>query len=399
VGYIAFASAKGSPGVTTTVAALAATWPADRELLVAEVDPAGGDLVVRFDLATEPGLVSLAAAGRRELGPDTLLAHTQELAGLAHAQVRPRRALVAPVSADQAAAALTALRGALATQLAALDVDVLVDCGRLDPQSPAFEVATKAELLVMVAQPVVAEVHHLAARLASVGSATAVSVLLVGDRPYSVAEVAEAVGANPLGTLPADGRSAAALAGGHVNAARALRRSGLLRDAGAIAAGLAEWLGPAPSAAAATDPTAAPPVPSPVVPPAAPPAAAPNTPPPVPPGVAPPPDPPGPGPQGPRPPAVPPAPPGLPPVSPRPVAPRATPPPPSGHPPPPTGPPVVPGPPPPAAVGAPSAVPSGGQHDGIADPPGRLRANVRRERPPSPPAKHFRRDDAEERRR
>jgi hypothetical protein len=227
-----------------------------------------------------------------------------------------------------------------------------------------------------VAQPVVAEVHHLAARLASVGSATAVSVLLVGDRPYSVTEVAEAVGANPLGSLPADGRSAAALAGGHVNAARALRRSGLLRDAGAIAAGLAEWLGPAPGAPAATDPSAAPPVP---------------------PGLAPP-GPPGPGPQGPQPPAVPPAPPGLPPVSPLPLAPRATPPPPSGHPPPPTGPPVLPGPPPPAAVGAPSAGPPGGQDAGVDDPPGRLRANVRRERPPSPPAKHFRRDEAEERR-
>jgi len=71
--YIAFASAKGSPGVTTAVAALAATWPADRPLVVAELDPAGGDLVVRLDLATEPGLVSLAAAGRRELDRDTLL--------------------------------------------------------------------------------------------------------------------------------------------------------------------------------------------------------------------------------------------------------------------------------------------------------------------------------------
>ena len=78
---------------------------------------------------------------------------------------------------------------------------MLVDCGRLDPGSPAFEVATKADLLVMVAQPVVAEVHHLASRLASVGSATAVSVMLVGDKPYSVAEVAEAVGANALGSL------------------------------------------------------------------------------------------------------------------------------------------------------------------------------------------------------
>ncbi len=213
MGYIAFASAKGSPGVTTAVAALAATWPVDRELVVVEVDPAGGDLAVRFDLAPEPGLVSLAAAGRRELGPDTLVAHTQDLAGLTGDDVRPRRVLVAPVSADQAAAALTALRGPLSATLAALDLDVLVDCGRLDPGSPAFEVATKADLLVMVAQPVVAEVHHLASRLVSVGSATAVSVMLVGDKPYTVAEVAEAVGANALGSLAVDPRAAVALAG------------------------------------------------------------------------------------------------------------------------------------------------------------------------------------------
>jgi hypothetical protein len=397
VGYIAFASAKGSPGVTTTIAALAAMWPADREVVVAEVDPAGGDLVVRFDLATEPGLVSLAAAGRRELGAETLLAHTQELAGLANAQVRPRRALVAPVSADQAGAALTALRGALSSTLAALDVDVLVDCGRLDPQSPAFEVATGAELLVMVAQPVVAEVHHLAARLASVGSAIAVSVLLVGDRPYSVSEVAEAVGANPLGTLPADARSAAALAGGHVNAARALRRSGLLRDAGAIAQGLAEWLGPAPGAAAVIDPGAAPPVGPPSPPPVAPPPSPPVVPPPSPP-VVPPPS---------RPVAPPPSPPiGVPPgasgpASPGTLPPPVTPPPPSG-PPPPAGPRAGPRaglPAPPVAVGAPAAGPSGDRWDADADPLGRPRATVRRDRPPSPPAKHFRRDDAEERRR
>jgi len=387
VGYIAFASAKGSPGVTTAVAALAATWPADRELVVAEVDPAGGDLVVRFDLATEPGLVSLAAAGRRELAADTLLAHTQDLAGLAGDHVRPRRALVAPVSADQAAAALTALRGVLSRTLAALDVDALVDCGRLDPQSPAFEVATKADLLVMVARPVVAEVHHLASRVAAVGSATAVSVLLVGDRPYSVADVAEAVGASALGTVPADARSAAALAGGHPNTARALRRSGLLRDAGAIAAGLAEWLGPAP-VGAGPDPGATPAVSPPVAAPVAPPV------------------PPGPTPRAPLPPPVSPSPTGPPPVSPpplgpppagpRPVAPRVSPPPPPGYPPPaPPG--VVPGPSPPAAVAAGSAegeLPRDG-----ADPLGRVPSNGRRERPASPPAKHFRRDDVEERRR
>jgi hypothetical protein len=245
MGYIAFSSAKGSPGVTTAVAALAATWPADRALVVVELDPAGGDLVVRFDLATEPGLVTLAAAGRRDLGAETLLAHTQVLPrrGEAAGGDATRRVLTAPVSADQATAALTALRGGLPRTLDALDADVIVDCGRLDPTSPAYDVAAGAQLLVMVTRPVVAEVHHLGARLAALASIPA-AVVTVGDRPYPVAEVAEAVGAHPLGTLAVDGRPAAALSGDLANAERVLRRSRLLRDAGAMAEALAGWLGP-----------------------------------------------------------------------------------------------------------------------------------------------------------
>ena len=439
MGYIAFASAKGSPGVTTAVAALAATWPVDRELVVVEVDPAGGDLAVRFDLAPEPGLVSLAAAGRRELGPDTLVAHTQDLAGLTGDDVRPRRVLVAPVSADQAAAALTALRGPLSATLAALDLDVLVDCGRLDPGSPAFEVATKADLLVMVAQPVVAEVHHLASRLVSVGSAAAVSVMLVGDKPYTVAEVAEAVGASALGSLAVDPRAAVALAGGHAGSARALRRSGLLRDAGAIADGLAQWLGPPPAGASAGSPEPAlatagspePAFPAPIGPPvspgvapagrlpsAGPPPAAPAPAAAPPPAVRPPNVPPPPA----HPPAGPPPPPagrpsaGAAPVGSSPVLPpplddpwsssapptsspagpdRVPPAAPSPGPTPPGPPAAVPASPPRAA-----AVATGGDEpgrDGGSDALARLRPGLRRERPASPPAKHFRRDDAEER--
>jgi MinD-like ATPase involved in chromosome partitioning or flagellar assembly len=255
VAYIALASAKGSPGVTTAVAALAATWPVDRDLLVVEIDPAGGDLVVRFDLATEPGLVTLAAAGRRELTPETLLGHTQALPAVAGEQGPSRRVLVAPVSAEQAAASLSALRGGLARALDHVDADVLVDCGRLDPASAAFEVAMAADLLVMVARPVVAEVHHLSSRLGSIKH-QALSLLLVGDKPYSVSEVAQTVGANPLGTLPADARAAAVLTDGHPNAVRVLRRSRLLRDAVALSDGLATWLGPGArsgSAAAAAD--------------------------------------------------------------------------------------------------------------------------------------------------
>jgi hypothetical protein len=264
--YVAFASAKASPGVTTTIAALAATWPRDRDLLVAELDPAGGDLGVRFDLATEPGLVTLAAAGRRQLDRPTLAGHTQPLpfAGRGtdgDAEGPGRRVLVGPVAADQAGAALAALRGGLPGVLSSLGTDVLVDCGRLDPGSAVHDVVTEADLLVVVARPVVAEVHHLAARLSSLRP-KALSLLLIGDRPYSVAEVADAVGAKPLGVLPVDDRAAAALTVGRSDGARVLRRSRLLRDAGAVAEGLAGWLPPVPVAVRppATAPAARPPV-------------------------------------------------------------------------------------------------------------------------------------------
>jgi MinD-like ATPase involved in chromosome partitioning or flagellar assembly len=271
VAYIAFASAKGSPGVTTAVTSLAATWPADRDLVVVEIDPAGGDLVVRFDLATEPGLVTLAAAGRRQLGADTLMAHTQPFPVAAHEGQGSRHVLVAPVSAEQAGASLGALRTGLAGALSALDVDVLVDCGRLDPSSPAYDVAAGADLLVMVARPIVAEVHHLSSRLASLKVSNA-SLLTVGEKPYSVAEVAHAVGTRALGTLPADARAAAALTEGHAQAVRLLRRSHLMRDARALAESLADWLhpgaagSPVPEVVAAGGPPPPPPPPPPLTP-------------------------------------------------------------------------------------------------------------------------------------
>jgi hypothetical protein len=253
MGFLAFASAKASPGVTTSIAALAASWPADRSLLVVELDPAGGDLAVRYDLSAEPGLVTLAAAGRRELDPETLLAHTQLLPGSGAADHAPRRLLAAPVSLDQASAALLALRGRLSGVLSMVATDVLVDCGRLDHASPSQRVATEADLLVMVARPVVAEVHHLSTRLDTL-SPRNLSLLLVGDHPYSVEEVGEAVGAAPLGTLPHDPRAAAALTAGDPRALRVVRRSGLLRSAHAIAERLASWLGPSTPPPPASEP-------------------------------------------------------------------------------------------------------------------------------------------------
>src|SRR2546430_9063892 len=82
---VAVASDKGAPGVTTASVVLAAVWP--RPVLLAECDPAGGDLLYRFPAADggrlDPGrgLLSLAVAARRGLRPEQVWEHTQTLRG------------------------------------------------------------------------------------------------------------------------------------------------------------------------------------------------------------------------------------------------------------------------------------------------------------------------------
>src|ERR1700716_3587109 len=78
---VAVVSVKGSPGVTTFSVALAARWPAPARTLLVEADPSGGDVGVRFSLASTPGLVSLAAAARRSDDPAVVWQHTQALPG------------------------------------------------------------------------------------------------------------------------------------------------------------------------------------------------------------------------------------------------------------------------------------------------------------------------------
>lgn len=221
------------------VVALAARWPDDRTLLVVEADPAGGDLAARLGLDRQPGLMALAADGRRELTPEMVWKQTQPLAGAASAQV-----LTGPVSAEQAGAALSALGSRFARLMAELDgVDVLADCGRLDPASPATPLVRAADLVIVVARPSAPQLQHLAALVTSLGSGVPVALVLVGDRPYGVVEAGRAVGAEPLGTIAHDARAADLLAGAS-GSPRLLRVSALLRTARTAAEALATRMGP-----------------------------------------------------------------------------------------------------------------------------------------------------------
>lgn len=226
---VAFASAKSSPGVTTAVVALASMWPDGREVLLVEADPAGGDIAARLELPSDPGIVSLAAHGRRSIESDDVREHAQVLPG-----ARAASAVLAPTSGEQAAVALMSMRGRLPTALAGLrGVDVLVDCGRLEGTSAAIDLASAADLLVWVTRPDVVEIHHLHARIAAVGRRQASAVLLVGDTPYNAAEVGAALELPVLGAIAVDGRAATALRGD--GGGRSLDRSALFRSARAVA--------------------------------------------------------------------------------------------------------------------------------------------------------------------
>src|SRR5713226_7651336 len=125
---IAVAADKGAPGVTTASVALAAVWP--RPVLLAECDPAGGDLVYRLPGADggrlDPGrgLLSLAVAARRGLVPQQVWEHTQKLHGGLD--------VLAGVTNAEQGAGLDPLWGSVGSALAGLpQADAIADCGRL----------------------------------------------------------------------------------------------------------------------------------------------------------------------------------------------------------------------------------------------------------------------------
>lgn len=241
----ALGSAKGSPGVTTAVVALAGSWPPHREALVVEADRAGGDLVARFaslgddtgGVRAEPSTVQLAAGARGGLSERVFLEHLQRLPGSGEV-----RALVAPSSTYAAATALRSLAAAgLADCLRGLSgLDVLLDVGRLDVDSVGTELVRALGEVVLVARPRVTSVVHtrdLAASLRHLG--VRVSLLLVGDSPYSAAEVGHAVGGLAVIGVLADDPAGAAALDGAARTPKVWARSRLVRSAAAVADRLA----------------------------------------------------------------------------------------------------------------------------------------------------------------
>jgi hypothetical protein len=223
---IAVAADKGAPGVTTTALALAAVWP--RPVLLAECDPAGGDLVYRLPagdggrLDQRRGLLSLAVAARRGLQPQQTWEHVQKLHG-------GLDVLAGVTNADQGAG-LNLLWGPVGRVLAAnAQADVIADCGRLGADGPLYDLLAEAALIVLVTRASLGEVVRLRDRAAAVAAGLRkrnrpglqADVVMIGDYRHfrtSIAEIGEALSqvsapARVVGGLADDAKGADLLRG------------------------------------------------------------------------------------------------------------------------------------------------------------------------------------------
>jgi len=187
---------------------------------------------LRFGLAAEPNIVTLAAA-RTDLAPPLVLDHCQRLpGGLDVLASSPRgkavvRAALTEMDTGRLVAALDKPAG----------VDVVADIGRIDPDSPVVPATVAATVTLLVARPNKAEITHLHRALPAVIEASRrVLVLLIGDTPYPAAEVADALRVEAR-ALPVDTRAAATLSGDRRWPGR-LERLPLLRAARSLVAEL-----------------------------------------------------------------------------------------------------------------------------------------------------------------
>jgi hypothetical protein len=243
MGLYAVCSAKGSPGVSTAAVALGLTWAG--RAVVADLDPAGGDLSLRYrdqegrPLDPDRGLMSLAAAVRRGSEGVVVGEHLQAVGGRLPMLVgvtRPEQVTALGTSWQHVSRSLTCIPGH----------DVLADCGRILPGSATMPVLTQADAILILTRPALEELYHLRERLRGLSEimrlrdldAVPVGIaVLAGDRDRNsvpdVQQVIAAAGlpATVLGAFALEPKTASTLRYGlDVNPGKSL----LLRSAAAL---------------------------------------------------------------------------------------------------------------------------------------------------------------------
>ena len=208
-------SLSGTPGVSCAALGLAALWPGHEGLLV-EADPSGGVVAARFRLPNTGGVNDLAAAARHGGVVDDPIPFSHVLPLRSHVLPLRSRVVPGPGDASQAASAVAVLASHPQAALRSLAPLVVVDVGRLYPDSPAFGLLPAADRVVLVTHPQDEYLNHAYARLPELHRAAmpgAVGLVVSGKSRYPMEEIAEQFRVPVWAHLPADRWGAAVLTG------------------------------------------------------------------------------------------------------------------------------------------------------------------------------------------
>jgi hypothetical protein len=232
VSLYALVSAGGSPGVTTAALALALGWPG--QVILAECDPSGGDVLAGLfagHLPARNGLLALAI----EAGQNPDAAAAALWPQLIELDDERGRLLLAGISDPRQGIGLAPVWPVLAATLAAQPADVIADCGRLDAGGGPEPVLAMASLVVLVLRPSLRQVSRARARVEMLiqmrGGPGRLALLLVGDGTPSAREVSRALGVPVACSLPLDAKAAGVLSDG-IGSRRGLQARALIRAAG-----------------------------------------------------------------------------------------------------------------------------------------------------------------------
>lgn len=247
---VVLVSAKGSPGVTTAAAALAAASMPDA--LLVELDPSGGSVQALTGEPAATGLVDVASRLRRHTRLPSVERETVLLpAGL--------RTVLAPLAGPTAETVIASVGDRWLPALALAAPHVVVDGGRWEPSQRTAHRVVGADLVTVVCRPTVAGVEttrHVVERLRA-QARRPVAAVVVGDQPYPPEQAAAHLDLPLAGTIGWDPRGASALWA--EGASRRWLRSLLARSAASTLAGLGALADSAAPAAAATGPAPGPP--------------------------------------------------------------------------------------------------------------------------------------------
>ena len=177
---------------TTTMLALAATWPTSHEVIIVEADPRGGSLAGWLDVPLVPSLSTMVAAAHATPEDDDA-----DLDSMMRATGTGVRFVPAPFRSREAARAVTEARRVLFHRLAARpDSVVMLDLGQPVPGTAVAELAPTADVIVIChrqekasAAAATVRLERLREQVDSARAGIPMVIAVIGNEPFDCAEI------------------------------------------------------------------------------------------------------------------------------------------------------------------------------------------------------------------